>query len=315
MTSDGDQQGQGLQVVMRERTGWGVLGRGLFWVFNIGMAWSVVSGMAAVGGTLETGSDAERAGAAIGTVIGLGMLLGLWAAGAVIFGVLALLTRGPQVIATTPERVAELRDRNRNYNLAELGIVLLAGALLIAAGNSGPADDRAAAPGTSGSASRAAASGPTASSAASAPVSPWQRYRSRSEIDDSPLVTLTSVGRSYESQYGLERVPHLTVRCMENTTSVILDMDRYLGSGTVRVTTRVDDAPARTHQMQVSTDNEAVGLWRGGQAIPFIRTMLGAETLTVRVEPRHVQHVTTSFAIRGLDTKIDELATACNWTP
>lgn len=44
---------------------------------------------------LETQSDAEAAGAAIGTMIGTAFLVFIWLAGDVVLGLFALLTRGP----------------------------------------------------------------------------------------------------------------------------------------------------------------------------------------------------------------------------
>jgi hypothetical protein len=48
----------------------------------------------AIGGHLSSGNDAYRTGAAIGATIGTGMIFFFWAAGALITGLFALLTRG-----------------------------------------------------------------------------------------------------------------------------------------------------------------------------------------------------------------------------
>lgn len=46
-----------------------------------------------VGGMVDNGSDAERAGAAIGATLGTGMLMALWGFGDIILGLLVLFTR------------------------------------------------------------------------------------------------------------------------------------------------------------------------------------------------------------------------------
>ena len=79
--------------------------RGFFgWVFKLAfigfnilmVAW-LFSALAGIGGLHPT-SDAEKAGAAIGAVAGMGMLLFFWAAGTIVLGCLVLLTRGKKVI-------------------------------------------------------------------------------------------------------------------------------------------------------------------------------------------------------------------------
>lgn len=67
---------------------WGFIG------FNALMALWLVGGVGGAGQAIEgMGSDAERAGATIGTAIGAGLILFLWVVGAVIGGIAVLLTR------------------------------------------------------------------------------------------------------------------------------------------------------------------------------------------------------------------------------
>jgi hypothetical protein len=66
----------------------------IFFGFNgLMVAW-LVAYWNQIGGHLTSGSEAGRAGAAIGATIATGMIFFFWAAGAVITGLLALLTRG-----------------------------------------------------------------------------------------------------------------------------------------------------------------------------------------------------------------------------
>jgi hypothetical protein len=86
--------------VVREKHERGCLGVGflaLFWLFNAYMLYAVVSGAANIS-QIEVNSDAARAGAAVGTTIGFGILLVIWALGAVILGLLSFFTRGPKVL-------------------------------------------------------------------------------------------------------------------------------------------------------------------------------------------------------------------------
>jgi hypothetical protein len=65
--------------------------------FNLLMLVWFVSGLVTVSG-IPVGSDAERAGRAIGAAIGFGLLLTFWLIGALVLGILAAVTRGNKVI-------------------------------------------------------------------------------------------------------------------------------------------------------------------------------------------------------------------------
>lgn len=88
-----------IQIEKRKRGFFGKIFLGLFWVFNALMLWAVIAGAGASVDTAQSyASDAERAGATIGTALGMGFLLFVWVAGAVILGLFALLTRGNKVV-------------------------------------------------------------------------------------------------------------------------------------------------------------------------------------------------------------------------
>lgn len=69
----------------------------LFIGFNILMAWAFVAGMTNVA-SVKVANEAESAGRAIGGFIGASMLLGFWASGAIILGIIVLLTRGRKTV-------------------------------------------------------------------------------------------------------------------------------------------------------------------------------------------------------------------------
>tara|TARA_B100000508_G_C11402076_1_gene248854 strand:+ start:408 stop:737 length:330 start_codon:yes stop_codon:yes gene_type:complete len=64
-----------------------------FIAFNILMAIWLVGGMGAATEGIEAMSEAEKAGAAIGTGIGAAMILGIWVFGDIILGLFVLFTR------------------------------------------------------------------------------------------------------------------------------------------------------------------------------------------------------------------------------
>ena len=83
--------------------------------------------------------------------------------------------------------------------------------------------------------------------------------------------------------------------------------------GKGRITYRLDSEDAARHTFRESNDNQALGLWSGGQAIPFIKGMLGHDRMLIRATPFSDSTVTGEFNIAGLDEAIKPLREACNW--
>ncbi|WP_418219794.1 hypothetical protein [Bradyrhizobium icense] len=65
------------------------------WLFSY---WSAVLPMA------TTGSEAGRAGAAIGTTLGTGFIISIWTCGSIVLGLFVLFTRGRKVIVEEERR-------------------------------------------------------------------------------------------------------------------------------------------------------------------------------------------------------------------
>lgn len=73
-----------------------------FWIFNGLMAWWMVASFGAAGEAIGNAADENvRAGAAIGSALATGVILTIWMAGAVILGLLVLMTPGKTVITET----------------------------------------------------------------------------------------------------------------------------------------------------------------------------------------------------------------------
>lgn len=149
------------------------------------------------------------------------------------------------------------------------------------------------------------------------PPSPWKVSRWQSKMDDSPAVLLTSESEEMVSgRFGRAGPATLMLRCLENTTNLLVKVnDHFLADiqsyGNVRY--RIDDRQAATLRMRESTDNEALGLWSGGQAIPVIRRMFGHDQVTMQITPFNQSSVTVTFPITGLQESIAPLRQACHW--
>lgn len=110
---------------------------------------------------------------------------------------------------------------------------------------------------------------------------------------------------------------YLTLRCHENVTAATISTECHMVSSPYndygKVHYRVDDHPAKTANMQESTDNRSLGLWSGGKAIPFIKQLLGGQKLIVQFTPFNENTVTAEFNISGVDAAIKDLREQCKW--
>lgn len=146
---------------------------------------------------------------------------------------------------------------------------------------------------------------------------PWTVGSEKSEMTDQTNVYLTTqaVG-SRNPAAGIDREPTLILRCMENKTAVIIDMGGAFMSdienyGEVEV--RLDEEPKKVIQMFATTDNMAIGLGSGMNAIGFIKGLFDAQELRLRVTPYRESGAIIRFNITGLKQKIDPLRTECGW--
>lgn len=151
--------------------------------------------------------------------------------------------------------------------------------------------------------------------APAARASRWLFSTGRSPIDDSPSVRLfTTAEHPVTLRFGRQVTPVLHVRCIEDTTSVIVSVgDEFLSNDTLAVEYRFDSAGAATAMWRASTNYSSIGLWRGSSAIPFIRRMAASNRLRIRFTPYGESSVTVEFDLHGLSEHLPELRTACHW--
>ncbi len=104
----------------------------------------------------------------------------------------------------------------------------------------------------------------------------------------------------------------LLVRCQENKTAVYLKtVNCRLTSGDVKY--RVDKLSARTKRFTESTDDRALGLWSGGQSIPFLKQLIDHDKLVMRITPYRESSETITFSLKGFSSKIVNVRRACHW--
>ena len=90
-----------VQKEIRKRGIFGKIVKWAFILFNIGMIFWLFSYFGSVAEISEgASSDASKAGTAIGATIGTSVLLFIWAMGAIILGILTMMTRGQKTLIT-----------------------------------------------------------------------------------------------------------------------------------------------------------------------------------------------------------------------
>jgi hypothetical protein len=83
-----------IRKVIRKRGFFGWIFLIIFLGFNALMIGWLISYWNVIGASVSSGSEAVRTGSAIGATIGTGVIFFFWMAGAVITGLLAVVTRG-----------------------------------------------------------------------------------------------------------------------------------------------------------------------------------------------------------------------------
>lgn len=144
----------------------------------------------------------------------------------------------------------------------------------------------------------------------------WSVSTEVSSLDDSKNVFLISEAlETNRGRFGNEVRFRLLVACRENVTSVWIHFGGMFMSDYQhgKVTYRLDKQKAKSKSFRESNNNEALGLWNGGSAIPFIRELFGHERLLIVATPHSESSVEATFDISGIEDVIIPLKEACKW--
>lgn len=151
-------------------------------------------------------------------------------------------------------------------------------------------------------------------SAASAELFPGIKTESRTSALDGRTDHWLEI-RSQNTQrnsIGMPEKATLQMRCMENTTSAIIQFNTFISDGQ-RVRYRIDSGAVQWVWMEPSRDASALGLWNGAAAIPFIRSLFSSWELVVRFDSFSSAGLEFTFQTAGLQHRIDALARECGW--
>lgn len=161
---------------------------------------------------------------------------------------------------------------------------------------------------------RAAAAPPAAEEPPQAEDSAsWDVLEESSPIDDSKTISAFLNAASIQYTGIGSADAGLLLRCKEHRTFAIITTSMFMTSEQVDVTVRIGSADARKFRWDRATNYKAVGLWSGQQAIPFIRSLIGADKLAIRIQDR--DRLDATFSLGDLHPVVVKLAAACDWPP
>ena len=146
----------------------------------------------------------------------------------------------------------------------------------------------------------------------------WDTSIETSKMTDQTNVFLSvSSNEPVSCSWASGRRASLHSRCRENTTSIYIHTGCHMVSGSHttldRVEYRIDNQTKHTITMRESNNNESLGLWSGGRAIPLVKRLLKGKRLLMRMTPYNENAMELSFNIDGLDNAIGPLRDACHW--
>ncbi len=139
----------------------------------------------------------------------------------------------------------------------------------------------------------------------------WELAEHISKLDDS-----TNVFINVESLVLFEgpqdsKYPRLVLGCREGKTNLWIDFGMNVEDG--GIVYRIDKMPAATLTMQLSSNDQALGLWEHEEAVGFAKKLLKADTLLARAIPAGGSARDAEFLITGMAEAIKPLRKACKW--
>lgn len=147
----------------------------------------------------------------------------------------------------------------------------------------------------------------------------WSVEKSQSKLTDSKDVyaTLKSSNKVHCSWSPAGQRVHLILRCRENTTSLFFSTGCHMTSSQYstygQINFRLDKLAPRKMSTNASSNNRALGLWRGRTSIPFAKSLRGKKNLFVRMTPFGESAIEAEFKLAGVNEVLREVGRACKW--
>ncbi len=127
----------------------------------------------------------------------------------------------------------------------------------------------------------------------------------------------------FTNQYGKYAIPELRLYCRNNTTAMIIDwhgsvivaheIDYQINNGSIKTHTVVDGYTIFETSFYISMRENAVGNLTGRESIPFIKSLLNKNSITIWIQPTIQDKREAKFNLSDLEVAIKPLREECNW--
>src|SRR5690606_15667970 len=96
-------------------------------------------------------------------------------------------------------------------------------------------------------------------------------------------------------------------------TNVLINFSTYFADGS-NVRYKLDDGSIQTIWMDEAAGGEALGIFNGSRAIPWIKGLLDHDTLVVSFDSYSRRGLEFSFDVSGLRNHLSPRSEACDWS-
>lgn len=138
-------------------------------------------------------------------------------------------------------------------------------------------------------------------------IGAWDMIKSVDPFSDTPIVIASLDSRSDSSM-------DLVVRCKGGRTEAFIEWGKVLGASDPQVTYRIGASDARTEYWALSTDFDSTFFPGSTEAvILFVKDLMAASSLVVRVFPLGEPVITATFDLAGIPSAVNSVRQACQW--
>lgn len=140
--------------------------------------------------------------------------------------------------------------------------------------------------------------------------SPWDVTEEKSPIDDSPRIRAFILPKNEDTKRSILGSTGLGLRCYDNTTSVIYLHGQFSINDSTQITYRLGDRSPQSEKWGSSDTRQAIGLWSGSRAIPFMKQLKNGMTLAIQTQNPRSEAV---FELGNVEDIVTKIANACKW--
>ncbi|MBX8812742.1 hypothetical protein HBA91_08895 [Ochrobactrum sp. MR34] len=140
--------------------------------------------------------------------------------------------------------------------------------------------------------------------------SPWDVTEEKSPIDDSPRIRAFILPKNEDTKRSILGSTGLGLRCYDNTTSVIYLHGQFSINDSTQITYRLGNNSPQSEKWGSSDTRQAIGLWNGSRAIPFMKQLKNGMTLAIQTQNPRSEAV---FEIGDVEDIVAKIANACKW--